>query len=471
MEKDLVRQVAKILHGYNMLLPDMHLGVAVSGGADSVTLLYILHSLAESFGYRLSVLHLNHQLRGAVSDQDEIFVRNLARSLSLPIACKTESVSAGNLEQEARRARQRFFQEWRAQLEPARVALGHTRSDQSETVLFRLLRGSGLAGLAGMAPLTQSGLIRPLLFTSRLEVREFAASVGLNWREDATNENLRFRRNKLRLVTLPQLSADYNPALEEVLARMAAIAADEEAFWERRIRKLYARIAKPTHLGLVIPVEELTQLPWAEQRRLLRRCVLTVRRNLRSIDSAHIDGILKVCQSNSGHDRLIIPGVDVIRSFQTLILAEPSMMQQPRSYALDVPLSEEVSLPFHLGKMIVNVANNEGQNCVTVNNAGTFSSEERYGDHGVMKPLSFGESLQVRNWEPGDMFQRQGVSRPEKIKTLFQENRTVLWERRHWPVLVVGGQIVWAKSFGVDDRFRPQAADRTLLQIRFTPAV
>ena len=454
-----------------MVPPGIRLGVAVSGGADSVTLLHILTSLQQDLDCRLTVLHCNHQLRGVESDQDEEFVCDLARSLSLPVVRTNAPIGPGNIEQEARRARHGFYQLWRTQFTGSRVALGQTRSDQCETVLFRLLRGSGLAGLAGMAPLTKSGLVRPLLFSSRLEVRAFARIQGWTWREDASNQDLRFRRNRLRLVTLPQLSSDYNPAVEEVLARTASIAGDEERYWEAKTRKLYARIAKETHMGVTIPVPALQKLHIAEQRRLLRRAVFNLRKNLNSIDSSHINGLVKICHSNNGHDRLMIPGIDAIRSFETLLLAEPAMMRQPRDYVLQLPVSAEVNLPFQIGRIMVRAVDGEVENCVTVEGTGGFPSEQGYLDLSIVESLDPGISVQVRNWQPGDTFQRQGASRPEKIKTLFQENRIVLWERRHWPVLVVGGRIVWVRGFGADAAVGPSAATKNLLQVRFNPAI
>src|SRR6478735_4184777 len=170
----LPERVAEIIPRYNMLPAGGRVGVAVSGGADSVALLHILRDLWSE----LVVLHVNHHLRGEESDGDEAFVRELAQSLGLTIVVEHAVPPAGNLEQEARRGRRAFFLRCREELDLKRVALGHTRSDQAETVLFRLLRGSGLTGLAGMRPASDDGFIRPLLTTSRDEVRRWAREQG-----------------------------------------------------------------------------------------------------------------------------------------------------------------------------------------------------------------------------------------------------------------------------------------------------
>ncbi len=470
LTRDLVRRVGEILNVYNMLPHGAHVGVAVSGGADSVVLLHILHALLQGTDKQLTVLHVNHGLRGAESEADENFVVNLAGSLSLPVLRISAPIARGNLEQEARRGRQKFFLICRQKHGIDRIALGHTRSDQAETVLFRLLRGSGLAGLAGMAPVTRSGLIRPLLFTPREEIREFAEAANLRWREDGSNGDLRFRRNRLRLITLPQLGQDYNPKLEEVLARSAQIAQAEENYWSGQITRLARRLITPVSVGLTIPVAKLQQLHCAQQRRLLRKAVLLLRKSLRSIDLSHIDGILRICESEHGHDRVMIPGVDAIRSFETLLLTGPETMKQARGYELPVLLPAAVELPFQAGRLAIRAVNTREPNCVTVEDTAGFAAEKVHRGRNAVRMLRPGEELAIRNWEPGDTLQPVGASRPDKIKTLFQENRIVLWERRHWPVLVVDGEIAWVRQFGTDARFCPPLDCPSFLQISFEPA-
>src|SRR5215831_2011628 len=165
----LLDRVSEIIPRYNMLSACDRVGVAVSGGADSVVLLHMFHRLAAQFQIHPVILHVNHHLREE-ADEDEDFVRSLAESLGLPIFVGHAPVDSGNTEQEARNARRRFFLDSIQDHRTAdRVALGHTRTDQAETVLFRLIRGSGIAGLAGMRMKTAEGFIRPLLTSSRNE--------------------------------------------------------------------------------------------------------------------------------------------------------------------------------------------------------------------------------------------------------------------------------------------------------------
>ena len=446
----LPERVAKIIPRYNMLPQSGRVGVAVSGGADSVALLHILHGLWND----LVVLHVNHHLRGEESDGDEAFVRKLAESLGLEILVEHAIPGAGNLEQEARRARRAFF--LRCGL--ARVALGHTRSDQAETVLFRLLRGSGLTGLAGMRYRTEEGFIRPLLMTSREEVRRWAREEGLSWREDSSNADLAFTRNRLRQETLPELTRTYNPNLEGVLAGTADLAQTEEAYWNEQVDRIYTQITVRTQLGSFFQIDQLTALHLALQRRLIRRAIEAVRGDLAGIDLAHVGAILDLCGDRQGHDRVLIPGVDALRSFDQLLLSRPGTIgRQTRNYHLEIETGGNYELPFGAGYLSLD------KFCANFKKEQDLEGEVSDLDAEVLA----GETLSVRNWRPGDELHRTGHKAAEKVKSLFQVYRVPLWERRHWPVVVAGEEIVWARQFGSASRFSVSSENRQIIRLTY----
>jgi tRNA(Ile)-lysidine synthase len=446
----LPERVAEIIPRYSMLPQSGRVGVAVSGGADSVALLHILRGLWSD----LVVLHVNHHLRGEESDGDETFVRELAQSLSLEILVEHAIPGAGNLEQEARRARREFF--LRCGLE--RVALGHTRSDQAETVLFRLLRGSGLTGLAGMRYVTPEGFIRPLLTTSREEVRRWAQDAGLTWREDSSNANLAFSRNRLRHETLPELMRAYNPNLEGVLAGTADLAQTEEAYWNEQVERLYPQITKRSQLGSFFQIDQLSALHLALQRRLIRRAFQAVRGDLAGIDLVHVEAVLNLCGSRQGHDRVLVPGVDALRSFDQLLLSRPGTIGgQGRNYRLELEAGGKYELPFEAGVLTLD------KFCANFKKEQDLEGEVSDLDADVLA----GETLSVRNWRPGDELHRIGHKAAEKIKSLFQVYRVPLWERRHWPVVVAGEEIVWTRQFGGAARFSVSAEDRGIVRLAY----
>ncbi|MGI9074257.1 MAG: tRNA lysidine(34) synthetase TilS [Bryobacteraceae bacterium] len=467
MADSLLDRVTEIITRYNMTSPGDRLGVGVSGGADSVVVLHLLRSLSERFQIQLTVLHLNHQLRGSESDLDEEFVRSMADSLELPAVIeRAEIASGGNLEQTARFARRDFYRRAMQQCSLRRVALGHTRGDQAETVLFRLLRGCGTAGLAGMRAVTQDGFIRPLLTTTRDEVRGWAAAHGIPWREDSSNTNLAFSRNRLREQTMPTLARDFNLNLETGLARAAVVAQEEETYWAEQIEPLFQQIAQQTHLGLILDTTQLIALHVAVQRRVIRRAILEIRGDLRSIDIQHIDAILGLISSRHGHDRVIIPGVDALRSFDKLRLRNPGAVKlEGRQYRLPLQVGQECQLPFQAGSILLKAEVAPGPLfCASFKEQST-QEEIAELDRDALTCDGMAGPLYVRNWEPGDALQRPGHTGVEKVKTLFQEHRVLLWERRHWPVVVCGKEIVWARRFGSAAKFKGSAESRHVIQL------
>ena len=467
---ELVDRVGEIIPRYSMLSGGDRVGVAVSGGADSVALLHILHRLRSRFAPTLLVLHANHQLRGAESDEDARFVREMAASLGLEAAVEQAPVAVGNLEQEARRARREFFHRCIEQYELACVALAHTRSDQAETVLFRILRGSGLTGLVGMRPKTPDRLIRPLLTTSRAEVRGWAAAENLTWREDRMNQDSRYARNRLRNEAIPLLRESFNVNVEGALAALAELAGDEEDFWIQHVEPIFQKLCEPARRGLLFSVPALAALPIALRRRLVRRALAEIRGNLRSIDMEHVQAILRICLSSHGHDRVIVPDVDAFRSFETLLLARPEGSgPEARHYRLELRCGVECQLPFEAGSICITPLTPEPANCVKVKEEQQFSAEVADLDEAALTEA--GGSLAVRNWEPGDEIRRAGHAGAEKVKSLFQEYKILLWERRHWPVVVARHEVVWVRRFGAAAKFRAKGEGRQRLRLIYRPAL
>src|ERR1700733_6686410 len=261
-------RVANFVAQHCMFERGQRVGVAVSGGADSVFLLHALRELGPRWDLQLSVVHIEHGIRGAASIADAEFVAQLAARLELPFHLHHADVPSigGNLEGAARNVRQSFYADLIASAKVDRIATGHTRSDQAETVLYRILRGSGLTGLTGILPVTQEGLIRPLLEIDRIEIEAWLRDHGIAWREDETNQDRTFARNRLRHEILPLLREAFNPQLDTALSNLATLARDEESHWES---ELLCHLEPATsHQPLILPIAQLSAAPPAVARRL-----------------------------------------------------------------------------------------------------------------------------------------------------------------------------------------------------------
>ena len=463
----MLQRIAQTIARHRMFEPAQQVGVAVSGGADSVCLLYVLLELAPRWGLHLSVLHLDHGLRGEESRQDAEFVRRLADQLGLPLSLRETPVaqSPDNLEQAGREARLAFFRETISSGAVERVATGHTRSDQAETVLFRFLRGSGTAGLAGIRPVTSEGIVRPLIEIERSEVQQFLLQRGIAWREDSTNRGLQFARNRIRHELLPQIAREWNPAIAETLANTADWALAEEAWWDAEIDRLAAEhfTAVDDAGAILLRAPVLAALPLAVARRLVRRAMELAKGDLRGIDFGHIASAMDLARTTEGHGRLQAPGLDIFRSFEWLRFGQPGGVPfgpglEARNYRFTLTVPGTVRVP----------GTNLAISLELIDKlAPSVSSDWVYNSQmGCLDWQRLSGSLELRNWRPGDQYQPVGYSGQEKIKTLFQQARIPLWERRHWPVLTDGPSIVWARRFGPAAALVAEQDAKVILRIR-----
>jgi len=403
--------------------------VAVSGGADSVCL---LHVLTELFPTSVAgVAHFNHHWRPEASNEDERFVAALASQLALPFFKAEAAPSQGNREQEARRARQEFFADL-----GSTVALGHTRDDQAETVLFRFLRGSGLAGLAGIPPVG-NGIIRPLIDITRAEVEQYLRARKIPWREDASNQDLSFARNRIRHDLLPQLTREWNPQLPETLARLADLAYEEEKYWVGQVPDLSPSVE--------LRATTLSTLPRAIARRLIRRAIAQAKGDLRRIDFDHVEAVFEIQRT------LHLPGVTVTKSFDWLRFAPPSVPTPSAPREIQPP--GKYPSPDGLSQICVDIAQISDPNaCATLKvEACWFQS---------FSPLV------LRGWQPGDRYRPAGQSRDHKIQEMFQKARVPSWRRASWPILTSGDKILWSRQFGVAGEFAVPDEKATFLRIR-----
>ena len=429
----LVVRVAETIHRYNMLPHGRRVGVAVSGGADSIFLLTVLHELARERGWSLTVLHLNHALRANESDLDEAVVRETAARLGLPcVVERTVDLRGPNLEEKAREARYAFFARAAAQHSLDCVATAHTVDDQAETFLLRLLRGAAGTGLAGIAPVTPGGgIIRPLLEIDRGEIEAWLRERHIAWREDSSNRDPAFTRNRVRHELLPLLERDWNPGIRRLLAGTADVLATEESYWRQWADDELASIARPFGGGLVLELERLGNMHPAELRRLLRRAVERVKGDLRRVDRNHIYAMERLCRSSFGRGAVGLPGLVAVRSFDAVLFV--NRLAGSAAFAIDVMSPGAVKIPGG-GTLHFRVA--------------LPPIDTRYTKGGGDCPGVIDFPVVVRGWRPGDAYQPTGYARCRKLKELFYEHRVPSWERAFWPIVERDDQIVWSRRFG-----------------------
>lgn len=554
-------------------------GVAVSGGIDSVALLQVLMELHRELGIVLSVVHFNHQLRGAESDADQEFVAGLVREHGLEFYCESGDVAQlaaeehCGLEAAARELRYGFFQrllggdessesaelgvpqglkptalgqvngaaeaaplqnssgaeaqnqdsvyrgaESAAPLEskthPAnfldKIATGHNLDDQAETVLMRVIRGTGTRGLGGIYPRIVVGdedgqehgeIVRPLLHIRRAELEQYLQELKQPWREDSSNANSKFTRNRMRKLVLPLLEREFNPAVAVNLSELAEIARDEEDYWENEIAGWLGTVVQwsqpewtrglpgfgsskglvqiqssqsnnqpnsqsshqPNNPELLQRLEEPTPAvmnasvsrPWllTEPRAVQRRVLKAIGEHAGiPLEFKHVEEILRFAAGCPSGKELPLPlGWKLVREPESMVFVTPDLRRQPRvpdyEYLLAIPGS--VSVP-ELGVVIEALR------------IGPERQIAEYNAHELLHAGLCGPVI-VRNWRAGDRFWPAHTKSPKKVKELLQEQHVAHPERRLWPVIVSGDEIVWMRDFPVPTNWRAKSEQEAIL--------
>lgn len=451
-----------------LLAPGDRVGIAVSGGADSVALLRLMVEARERLGVVLSVVHFNHKIRGAQAFSDERFVSDLAEQLGLEFmrdAADTRAVAAKlhlSLEAAGRRLRYEFFRGLITSGVLNKVATAHSLDDQAETVLLRFLRGTGTRGLAGIfpriavdrpagelpSPTPAGAIIRPLLGFRRSELQEYLRRLGQSWREDASNLDVKFTRNRIRHQLIPLLERDFNPNVVQILAEQAEIARGEEEFWASRVGHIIPReCTDPTSLDLRL----LSGHPIALQRRILRAAA--DRLGL-ALDFHHIEavrGLLSESHDEPWRSIKLPGGWTAERIGNSLRMASPAASNPVGGdYELQLPIPGEVLIP-GLGLILRTTVIRPG------------AEDRAYNDDQRLDPGLLGPELTVRNWRAGDRFWPVHAKGPRKLKEQLQERRVTQPAKALWPIAVSRGEIVWVRGLPVASRFVARPGSRAVV--------
>ncbi len=423
----MLRDFSRVLRSSNLVLPGERVLVGVSGGADSVALLHLLHAVAPTIPCTLSAAHLDHAIRPE-SAQEAEFVARLCAGLDVPFSSARIDVPAlamerrQGLEEAARQARREFLGEVAAREGCARIALGHHRDDQAETVLHRLLRGSALSGLAAMRPVN-GPVIRPLLTFSRQQIRDFLATLAIPFVEDASNLDIAFTRNRIRHQLLP-LMGTFNPRIAEHLARFSERLACEEGYWEGEEQRLLATLGEVGAEGVRLDRSGLLALHPAVRRRVLRRALLTVRGDLQGVAACHLEALYGMLGSERPQAELALPRAWAGRRYGELWLRR-TPPENAAPFSLLVAGPGNYPLP------------GGGELRVELAVAAQGEEEGVEFDAGrVVFPLL------VRSPRPGDRFRPAGLGGGKKLKD-FLIDAKVPRERRRSLLLVEESEILW----------------------------
>jgi tRNA(Ile)-lysidine synthase len=481
----LAERLLKTIRKQESLRAGDRVAAAVSGGGDSLALLCLLLELRAELGIVLSVAHVNHKLRGEESDEDERFVRKLAARHGLELHVGEAALdsklnpsqslrrSAG-IEAAARELRYKFFRRLTREGQVAKIATAHTLDDQAETVLLRIFRGTGIRGLSGIYPriiFEEQGrafgeVVRPLLGFRRSALQTFLRDRGQSWREDSSNRDTAFVRNRVRQRLLPIIGEEFGDAAIEHMSELAEIARAEEQYWRSGDSEIAPTgsaagysLDDNTPSTPSLQVNPLLALPLATQRRRVRAWLETNAPDS-GISFRLIEEVLDLARGPAGKkmemlDRQNLRRQNLRRTQHALRLErEPAPNGAEGAdyeYALAVPGVVKIpDLGVRVEAFLVDVSE------VTEHDRGQLLDPERMP-----------KEVLIRNWRAGDRFWPAHTAAPKKVKQLLSGRHLTGTKKRLWPVAVAEGHgLVWMQGFAVPSGLQPSAAARTAIWIR-----
>jgi len=479
--RSLLALLKRAVEEHHLLEAEDSVLVGVSGGPDSVALLeaLLLFSEREGLNLRIGVAHLNHCIRGRESDEDEEFVRSLARKKRVRFFAKRVDVpgisrqKSRSLEVIARQERYRFFEEIALEEDFTKVALGHTRDDLTETVLANLIRGTGLEGLSGIPirrPISRGSkikVIRPLLFVTRKEVEQFLQEHHLTSRLDSSNLKTDFFRNRIRHRLIPLLEENFNPALSEHISNLSSLARDALEFLEGEVNRAWQRLTRDSSPARVIfPLEDFLSLPDVVKGFLVRRAIAHLTQGKEAPSFQQVRAVLRLPVMQVGSRVGGLPGSLVAeRAYRGLIFSEKKKDEMScRVDTLKIPGRTGILRgKFLLEAKIVPRSDFSFQD---------FLKSKSSLEEAIDFDRAGGEKarFEVRTRRPGDRFQPLGLPYSKRLKTFFIARKIPRSERDHLPLLLADGEVISVAGFGVSERVKVDESTTRILIVRFIPA-
>jgi tRNA(Ile)-lysidine synthase len=405
--------------------------LALSGGPDSVALFHALRAMRERFGYRIVAAHLNHAIRGDESDRDEAFVRELCGRWEVDLIVERAaglSADMPNLEERAREARHAFLNAAADRIGAVYIAVAHQADDQAETVLMRMLRGAGAAGLAAMAERGPGRIIRPLLNVTRADVLTYLSGIGNDIEKifvnDTSNQSASILRNRVRAELMPMLERNYAPGLRGRLVQLASeMRALDDFVSDTARRELEAHLSND---GL--DLSQFAALHPALQSEVIRQYIRQVSGSLRKIDRVHIDAVKNLCLDGPPNGSLDIPGLRLMREYARLRVASERRPSAPFVITL-----KEGRIEIPEGKFAFEMTTRTRQSTSIPASKfeALFDAAEAEGN------------LVVRNFRIGDRIAPLGMDGHRKVQDILVDNKVAIGKRASFPIVELDGIIAW----------------------------
>ncbi|HVP37306.1 MAG TPA: tRNA lysidine(34) synthetase TilS [Terriglobales bacterium] len=433
--------------------------VACSGGPDSVALLHLLNQIKGKYKLKLIVAHINHRLRGRESDRDERFVRKLSQNLNLDFHTRSFNVARMarekklSTEEAAREIRYQYLDKLAQRLEANKIALGHNADDQAETVLMRLIRGSGALGLTGMPPV-RGKIIRPLLQINREEIEKFLKDKGFDFRMDSTNLRKEYLRNRIRLELLPYLKRNYNPKIVDILNRAALILSAQGDYLKKETLKKFLSIAKAQKDKISLDLTKLFSYDIFLQREILRLAINRLEGGVFKAGFAQVERILSLAQQKKAGRRVFL-NKDILAEVSVGCLNFYKVKKSEKAQSLSFPgIVKSKRFGIKLDSEIIKRKILKGK---------LYSKDEMtaFLNWDKLKPPFI-----LRNPRTGDRFSPLGMKGTKSLKDFLTDLKVPRYEKERVLVLTSQDVIVWVLGYRIADQFKVQHDTKEVLKIK-----
>ncbi len=460
----LLEQVKRTIDRYHLLDKGDRLIVGVSAGVDSMVLLHLLNTYRQEFDLSLIVAHINHGLRPKESEKEAELVQKESERLGLTFEYgqfnvkEFQKVGGISLQDAARKIRFHFFNVLLQKYNANKIALGHNADDQVETVLLRLMRGSGLKGLKGMLPIREGRVIRPLLEVWRREIESFAEEMKIPYLLDSSNLKKNYLRNRLRLTLIPLIEKEYQPNFKKIVLKTSTILREENDYLERGAEEAYQKIVREEKDALSFKFSEYQFLHPAIQWRIIQKMLGRIYSGetvIEEREGMEVDQIYKKFHQLLPSFFIELPhGVSLEKRYDLVLIGKGWVKPVP-------PFEVELISP---GRNYIEEIKRE---VVIEETSRDDKFKDLYGlpDIALLDYQSLQFPLKMRNFRPGDRFRPLGVKGTQKLKEFFIDHKIPKFERPRIPLLISGEMIAWIVGYRIDERVKVTEKTQRILKV------
>jgi len=435
--------------------------VAVSGGPDSMCLLHILYSLKEELKIELVAAHVNHCLRGEEADADEAYVRNFCSSLGIEFYSKKIDIhkiaEERNLscETAGREVRYDFFQELLTKLNAEKIALAHNANDQAETVLMRIMRGSGMEGLVGIKPVRDNIYIRPIINILRTDIEAYCIENNLNPRIDKSNLENIYNRNKVRLELIPYIQDNFNKDIVNTLIRLSQTIGKDNEYLEKLTEERYKLYVISVGKRKVIRKEAFSE-PDAILTRVIRLALLNLIGTLKNFEKLHIYEVINIAHRSTGKRAILPNGVSVVNNYGDIELSvkDGEKLENNNKEEFKIYINKVNDVQY--GKYKISAKMVDSEKILNFKN----KILTKYFDYDKIKG-----DITLRYRKDGDRFTPLGMSGSKKLKDIFIDMKIPQEERNKIPLICFGEDIGWIVGYRVSDKYKVTNESKNIIEI------